>query len=233
MAAAHLLHMVYSRTRATGVEEDNALTTHHFYSAASQWPDAAPANYETAETVISAFWTAMQPVYANNFKVAEYRWYREDDLNPPWGPPARVTAKNIPGTDSSGAMLPPQVAIAVTEYTGYEERENQRTIRHWGRFYLPAPSTGILADDGSIAATWVTFIANAVDTMYAGLTASGLVPSVRITGYGAEAPEQQGWVPVKSIRVDNLFDTIRRRRYESVTLREMRDTFGSPTDEES
>ena len=225
--------MIYGRTRVGAAPEDDAMTTHHFYCPDATWPDAAPANYETAETVMTQMWNTIKPYYTSYIKLREFRWYREDDLNPPWGPPARVTAVSLPGTSAGDKNLPPQVAIAVTEYTGLQERQGGRTVRHWGRFYLPAPGATALELDGRLGNNLQPVIANAVDTAYAGMIAAHLEPAVRITGWGGEALPQSGWAPVKEIRVDNLFDTIRRRRYETVTLRETRDTFGSPTDPEN
>lgn len=210
------------------------MTTHTFYCADDTWPDAAPANYETAESVTDTFWNAVKPFYRDYVKLQEYRWYREDDLAPPWGPPARVTGRNLPGTVSAAmAQLPPQVAVAVTERTGLEERQAGRTVRHWGRFYMPAPSVNALGDDGKITPGFVNALAAAVDTWYAGMEAAHLSPAVRITGWGGTTIPQSGWAPVKEIAVDDLFDTIRRRRYETVTLRNVKDTFGSPTDPEN
>lgn len=231
MASAHLLHMIWGRTRASGAEEDLAMCTFNFYAAAASWPSTAPNRYEEAEIVLNDFWTAIRGLYKDSIKLQEYRWYREDDLEPPWGPPARVTGKNVAGGDSSASkQLPPQVALAVTEWTGLEERQAGRTVRHWGRFYLPAMSDFALAADGTVASASQTNVANAVDTMYAGMTACGLVPAVRITGWGGTTLPDSGWAPVKEIRVDNLWDTIRRRRYETVTSRLVRDTFGDPVD---
>lgn len=204
------------------------MTTHHFYSEAAQWPDVAPLNYETAETVTDAWWDTVSTFYNSNTKVQEYRWYREDDLIPPWGAPARVTSKNIPGKQAgTNPMLPPQVALCVTEYTGYQERQAGRDVRHWGRFYLPAMGEGSSTPDGAVELPTQTAIADATDTWYAGLTAAGLVPSVRITGWGGTVA-QSGWVPVQEIRVDDIWDTIRRRKWESPRNREIRDTFAGP-----
>lgn len=208
------------------------MTTHHWYSDAASWPDAAPLNYESAETVLDTWWNAIKGRMPILTKLAEYRWYREDDLEPPWGPPARVTGRSIAGTDSTYA-LPPQCAVAVTERTGLEEREEGRTVRHWGRFYLPALGINSITQDGTLSSAAVTDIANATDVMYAGMTACGLRPAVRITGWGGSSLPDSGWAPVKEIAVDNLVDTIRRRRYETVTLREVRDTFGVPGDPEN
>lgn len=202
------------------------MTTHHFYCPSASWPGTAPERYEEAETVILQMWTSIKGNYKPTTKLRELRWYREDDLEPPWGPPARVTGLSLPGTDVSGnQQLPPQVALAVTEYTGLEERQENRTVRHWGRFYLPAPSAATLAAEGRVDTGFVNAVAAAVDVAYAGLTACALQPAVRITGWGGTTLPQSGWAPVKEVRVDDLWDTIRRRRYETVTERVTKDTF--------
>jgi hypothetical protein len=231
MAAAHLLHVVWGRTRTAGAEEDDAMCTFHFYSDAAVWPDAAPLNYETAETVLDQWWNSLKSSYLPYVTLKEYRWYREDDLEPPWGPPARVTGKNLPGTvNIAQPQLPPQVALSVTEWTDLEERQAGRTVRHWGRFYLPAPSTAESDADGTVVAAFQDKVLAATDTMYAGMTAAGLRPAVPITGWGGTSIPDSGWAAVKEVRVDDLWDTIRRRKYETVTRRVKADTFGSPTD---
>lgn len=207
--SAHRLHLIWSRTRSGGGPEDPAICVFDFESTVSPWPDAAPLNYETAEAAIDSWWTALKVYYTARTTLDQMRWYREDDNTPPWGEPARVTERNAAGT-ATGNIVPPQVALSVTEKTA--ER------RHWGRFYMPAPSVSMLDPDGSWAPANVNLWLTRCFELYQAWALSGLRPVVR--GSGPTSTMR----PVETLQIDSIPDVIRRRRYETVLLRAVSST---------
>lgn len=207
------LHVVWSRP--TTLTDDVVITTFDFGVVGSTWPEAAPRNYETCETALDAWWNALRVYYSNEHVLGEFRWYREDDDTPPWGPPARVTTRNVPGT-SGANCLPPQVAVTCTERTSNQSR------KHWGRFYMPAPAVNglpgdVLQPDGRISSGFMTLLADRTKTMYDALSASGLQPIVRCKIDGLPVSAE-----IQEIAVDDIFDVMRSRRYSHVGSRQVR-----------
>jgi hypothetical protein len=230
------IHMkcVYSRSRTAGTE-DVAVTTHDLYWAGTG--DGTDALCDQIADKYSTFWTALNSssptpsVIANNVTLVEYRFYRGYNGDGTPGAVDYVKTVSSPGTSTS-SMLPPQIATTITELT--DER------RHWGRFYLPGLSLEALADDGSMSNAAITKIINAAETMYEAWGAITDVTPIVWTrtshpiSYNAMAPPR--WRPtwlfpsgtsysapaalaVQSIRIDEILDTQRRRRWESAQLR--------------
>jgi hypothetical protein len=217
------LQVVYQRTRVTGAAQDVAVTTHDFVIDDASWPAAAPHNYETLESDWATFYNALvgaaPSVIGANTKPIEYRWYREDDGELPWGDPARVTT--LTGFTGAGNQCPPQVACTVTEIVS--------SRRHWGRFYLPGISAARLSADGSLTNATVTLIANAAETLYEAWSTRGVRPVVlgkTPVGSGSilgeEISDALFAYEVTEIRVDDILDVQRSRRYEQPNLRETR-----------
>jgi hypothetical protein len=198
------LHMQaqYLRSRITGVE-DVAVTTHDFYA-----PDAGDFTTAWMDTIGSQFETFWS---TGGFSVAcrlhQIRFYDDYNGDGTPGEADYVKAYTTPG-GSSGAMLPPQVACSVTELLGPDSR------KHWGRFYVPGMSINALDNDGTFNATFVNQCAGAANVLYDAWTTADYTPIVWVAGTPGFNP-----VPVKQVRVDNIPDIIRRRRYQSVSLR--------------
>lgn len=207
------MQAVYNRTRLTGVE-DVAVTTHDFYAPdagdfTDAWMDAIAAQYGTFwQGLLTGSWLS------SRCTLKELRFY--DDYNGD-GTPGTVD-RVVPMTQTAGSlqMVPPQIACSITELLGPGSR------RHWGRFYLPGMSQNALDADGAWAPTFVTAVANGADTLYDAWTTVDYYPGVWV-GSGTLFPTPPGdCAPVREIRVDNIPDVIRRRRYEAVTQRETR-----------
>jgi hypothetical protein len=224
--------VLYSRTRGTGVTEDVAVTTHDFRVADNDpWPGESGSHYSHIVAAFQSYWNGLVGdgfMAASVCKPVEMRLYREDDDTPPWGSPAYVGVIT-PTTTPSNPALPPQVACSITEFTDVQYMEGKRQQRHWGRYYLPGLSISALASDGSLASGVQDSIANRTQTLYEAWHAARLQPIVRATNI---APNNvPAFLSVKEIRVDNVLDIIRSRRYGSVTRRVTRDVpdpFDSP-----
>jgi hypothetical protein len=114
-------------------------------------------------------------------------------------------------------MLPPQVSCVVTEFTDLQETVSGRQQRHWGRFYLPTVSTTVLQADGTLTAgAQDTILQQSLD-LYNEFSEGGLIPIVRTTNVGPN--NLPVLAPVLELRVDDVLDIQRRRRYESVGRR--------------
>jgi hypothetical protein len=204
---AHHLQVQWQRPGVS--EEDVMVCTFDFAQGVEVFPTSPPNDFVTAEQHLDQWWIDMRALYPDTIVLSGYRWYREDDETPPWGPPHRVTVKNIPGT-STGPSLPPQVAVTVTERTGPPKK-------HWGRFYLPSPSTDALLQDGRISQPFRDTVAEATRDMYDALSNIGLSGVVRQTFQGLPVRTE-----ISEVAVDDIFDVIRRRRYEVVLERSVR-----------
>jgi hypothetical protein len=203
------VHVVWTRTSETaGMTEDVALCTHDFMNMTGGEPDDTwtAGDFTTLEGFLTTFYGTLAAFWDDSADITQYRWYRIGPrVNPP-NPPVKVQTVAINGAGSA-AMLPPQVAISVTERTAVR--------RCWGRFYLPSISSATLETTGRIKATSCTSIANAVDTCYKAAQAAGFQPVV----YSKARAKA---FSVESLQVDDLYDVQRRRRFDRPAIRELR-----------
>lgn len=127
------------------------------------------------------------------------------------GPPV----KEWPLSTAAGAGSPqaPQVACSVTL---------ESPIRsHWGRFYLPWVATSTVSSAGRMTSAAVDTIATAVDTLCDALASSEfylVIPSSQDQKRPVRALQQ-----VTAIRVDDVFDVVRRRRSKYANYRKIID----------
>lgn len=222
----------FSRQPAGGVTEDVAVMTFHFLKTSAPtlpWSDTDPA---TIEDDLTTFWGYYSTHCDTTMVSDQYRWYRDGpayyELIPeedpyhyqPKGdnPAFRVTEVDVPGTQTV-SMLPPQVAVAVTEKTSRRAS--------WGRFYLPNPTVSDSTTDGRIDPTFLSSLVAALGTMYGTLKAAG-TPVVVFSIQKPERPKKGGGMlgpqPARALEItelviDNTFDIIRRRRWDNPTQR--------------
>jgi hypothetical protein len=229
---------IYVRTRAAGLE-DVAVTTHDIWCEGG---DSTDAQCDTLAASFVTFWTVLAgnsgtlSLVSSGVKLSELRFYRGYDGDGSPGSVDYVKTYNQSGLLPAVAC-PPQVACTVTELTDAR--------RHWGRFYIPSISTTALNADGTLKSTQVASVANAAEALYESWGAlAGHTPIVwgrkrasisyntigggrwRPTwlspaGSTAEVGEPLA-IAVQSIRVDEILDIQRRRRWESTQLRETR-----------
>lgn len=214
----------YTRTPATGVVQDAAMTTHHFLNITGGDPDASwiTADYTAVESAFDTFWGAIKALYGAETKLSEYSWRADGPAFKPFGaslsPTLRLTARSVVGTGSNASFLPPQVAVSVTEvtaahYTAYGVGVPGKTpgtgrtqLRNrWGRFYLPNVNVGNVTS-GRLSTAAQTTIADAAEAMYQTCVSAGLVPVVY-------SPTNGNAYSVDAIHVDDIFDVIRSRRF--------------------
>lgn len=152
--------------------------------------------FHAAETALH---TPLAPLMSSGVALAETRYYNVPATAVPFGDPAFVrTRSSYFFAGSLAATLPPQCAISITFETDVRRR--------WGRMYLGGLVSACM-DNGRVANSVLTTIGNAIDTW--GTTLRG-------SGQGLVVWSRQLWTPldVQSFRVDDVFDVIRRRRFD-------------------
>jgi hypothetical protein len=224
---------VYTRQPTGGPPQDVAETTHHFINLTAGNPDSTwtTADYAQVETAFTTMFTAFQGLWTPMTKALEVRWYKDGPAFKPHGsisaPIERVTPINVAGTFTSQGAMPPQLAISVTEVTQahynvppHEGRPGQ--LRHrWGRFYLPGWDRSVAgqantASEGRLTPANQTTIANAVQIFYNSCRGgNNLVPVMYSPTTGSS------W-SVDEIHVDDIWDVIRRRRFDTPLSRAVR-----------
>lgn len=182
---------------------DNLAVTTHDWRLNSASP--ATADWQHIESRFQAFGTGLSDTTNSGSKITGIRWYEmADNGDGPGDESFRYTMTNYVAGNGTG-MLPPQVSCAVSEVT------NRR--RSWGRFYVPWIAN-TAAPGGRLSNAACGIIAGAAATLLA--TASNWEPIV----YSKKAPYA---LPVLQVRVDNVPDIIRTRRWRAATYRATED----------
>jgi hypothetical protein len=228
------LQIAWTRTPTVGVVQDRDLCTFHFLKLSGGSPSATwvDGDFTTVENGFDTLWNALGPYYPPETKLAEYLWRADGPAFKPFGaalsPTVRVVPRAIAGAGAVGNVLPPQVATSVTEVTeasflvhgvgvpgdavgtGRTQRRNR-----WGRFYLPATSTGWLSD-GRIQPTHCSELSALVKTWYNACVAAHIIPVMYSPTTG------NAW-SVIAVHVDDIVDVVRSRRYVTPTTRASND----------
>ena len=219
---------LFSRQPSGGAPQDDAVCTFDFVNLTGGVPDATwtTADYAQVETAWNTFWSNMVSSYSASLKCKELRWYANGPAFKPHGttsaPLLRLTPVNVPGT-ASGGMLPPQIALTVTEvtaahYTVPPEHGHPGQLRHrWGRWYMPSPAinaaAGTGSQDGRPASALASSLSSNAKTFYnACRGGNNLIPVVY-------SPTTGNAYSVDSLHVDDIWDVIRRRRFDTPTTR--------------
>lgn len=220
----------WGRDGGAAAGSDDAVTTHHFLYAPAGTPSStwAEAQFLAVENALGAFWTSVKVYYTSRTVYKQVRWYKAGPQIGLAGAPVRVVDPNVSGSGAATLFqMPPQVAMSVTEKTA--------DPKSWGRFYMPAPESTTSETYGRISAGLQTTLANAADTLYEACVSSSVMPVVfstakasRTSAGGTTLPASAARaLPVHQLQVDDLFDVIRSRRWNTPLLRLQRDVAGS------
>lgn len=217
---------------STLIDEDVRVCTFHCIKTVGGSPVASwdPADFVAMDNAFSAWWTSAKVLCTPDISWTRLKAYRAGpNVLPPQTPTYDIVKTAQAGSGAGG--LPPQVALSVTEKAGAK--------KNWGRFYFPALAqatggTSICGADGRPVNEVTTILADATDALYEAARIA-LTPFViyhpalaanRPTGNPPTAsslPERPAEaVTVESIQIDNVFDVIRNRRWETATLRTQR-----------
>lgn len=163
------------------------------------------------ETAFDAFWESLRGLYVDDTILVGYTWFEGPDRSGPgisWGDAFRTTSRSLPGTGFVNfRQLPPQVALVVTWPMPINVK------RHRGRIYLPAPSADTLTAEGRFANAGT--VADAAKVFIEACLGDDWLPVVHLVN--ALPLSGETYLPITSVRVNNVFDTQRRRGYEQST----------------
>lgn len=196
-------------------------STRDYIDVGTYWVHTDAGNYgatwdsgdrAAVTALLKAFWATMKLSYGNTTTLDSIRHYDVEIGVPPPHPVKQVDSVAVAGTLGGSFALPPQVASTVTLRTP--------SRRHWGRFYMPAPSYTMLdgtnnSKAGRFSQTFVDGLANAVGAMFESAIADGTVAPAVYT------PSAAGFLAVLAVEVDDVPDVQRRRRFATTGYRKI------------
>lgn len=208
-------------TRTSGVDEDVAVIDLGFYHAAgytrSEFALLGPIDEDLPGVGalssgdktnmlddLEAFIDDIRGTSAGNLTWDRIKVYRTDNARPTPNSPDFERDINLDGGGTN--CLPPQAAISVSLATG--------SRRHWGRFYVPSIDRGAATSLGLIGSATCDALAAAYATLCVNLGAIEVYPVVYNKSF-----ENASANSVYKVQVDNIFDVIRRRRYDAASYR--------------
>ena len=219
-------HAICTRDTPTGTSEDTAQIKLDLLNITGGEIDTSwtSADLTAINTKLEAYLSGLTGVMANNHTWTQLRYYimrfnPTPDLTRPFadtGPPVRVTTISYDGAGTT--PVPYQVAMSHTLKTAWP--------RHWGRFYMPAPSGGAGFYDafGRFASTSIQARASALEQLIDDLADSDFLTVVPVGMIQPGGPAS-GSIPfhallgVTDVQVDDVPDVIRRRRPKQPKVR--------------
>lgn len=200
------MQIVFTRTAPGTYAEDVAVMHFDFLNMTAGAPDDTwtAGDYTAIEGHLTTWWNTLKTAVGTYTTLKELRWYRLGAGVTPPNPPTKVTPIGTAGSNGSPENAP-QLACSISLHTGPR--------RNWGRTYLPGLTTfNVAATGGLVKTTQVDIIANATHTL---LTAAAAADFYMVV-YSKTRQELLG---VEQIAVDNIWDIIRRRRWEHPTYK--------------
>jgi len=199
-----LIQIRWKRDRPAGQPaEDVMVNVMHCQVSDGGW---STDDRDVVDDALSAWFGAIAALFSTQVGPTETRLYNMPATAGPVGDPAFVIEEpGFVGTGSMDATLPPQAAISHTLVTAIRRR--------WGRIYLGGLVSTALTN-GRVNATALSTLGDAFGTF--GTT-------LRSNGQGLVVWHRATWTPedVTGYRIDDIWDVIRRRRYDSALNREV------------
>lgn len=179
----------------------NSAVTTHDWEWISEDPIASDS-YEVIEAKFDTFFGVIDQYLAGGTGIVGYRWSEWKDDWSGQHESFRYANRELEA-DNPGGLLPPQIACSITEETEIRKR--------WGRFYLPFMQYNVVTNG-----RWNSGVMPGI-----GAAAVDLLESVEgewrhVTVSKTLEPHV---LPTTFVRVDDVPDTIRSRRWRSATDR--------------
>lgn len=216
------------------LDEDVRVCTFHVAKLSGGLPDSnwLQADFDAVSAELQQWWAVLKDWYSDSLVLSGIKFYKAGPNVVPPQPPVFDQALNVAGLAAN--QTPPQLALSVTEMAGQK--------KNWGRFYLPAP--GVTNSGNTVPTTntfgrpsteFMTAVIDATDAMYQDAAAVSKVFGVYRPHLEANRPTGNPPAPstlperpanfqtVDKLQIDDVWDIIRSRRYEQVTLRLQRD----------
>lgn len=204
------MQVQFKRT-VSGFTEDMAVVTGHFQSATGQLLNQTQMNAVAAR--FQTWWQVWVPLVSSLNILDQFRFY-DQQVWPTKSPLLQVNdVSDFPGT-ATGQELPPQIAVSCTLETA--------TRRRWGRFYMLAPNTGSITDNAArLNTTVLNTLAQALRDYVQGCKTDGAIPVVWSPRGGSGPPPFAAGAtePVTGVRMDDILDVVRRRRWQDAPTR--------------
>jgi len=213
--AASVVSIVFSRTAASGIVEDFAVTrlalTRVLLNDGCELLD--DSEMAAAESPLNTWWGSLKVLVSTHWTLSKYVWHAYEGLSTSPGPARRTTTVNVAATGSGTNTMPDQVATSVTFKTAYP--------RHWGRMYLPPLTVDRYTQYGRLSTASCDAIGSYYETLLESLDTvdvggTGVTPIVRSSSGG-------GLLSIDKVQVDDTPDVIRSRRVEQTTYRKVVD----------
>lgn len=166
------------------------------------------ADFAAVEARLDTWWTGIKDNYGTALTWRGGRWHRVGQGVTPPNPQVRAFVRAVPGS-TGGGIVPPQVASTISFHTALR--------RQWGRTYLGPPAQIALQSNGRFTSTYANDIADNTATLLEGCITDEFMPVVW-------SAKKQAMYGVRSIVVDDVPDTIRRRRFDVTGMRASRPT---------
>jgi len=217
--------VVVSRAAVTNPPNQDVMTYGiHFVRRTTLEGSTATGMDNTLRAAVEARWDTFYAVCKAQMQswaqLTELRWYDGWPTADPPVPPVRVQSRSVTGSAGAAAGLPPQCAINCTLET--------MSRRHWGRFALGGFAATTVVDDKGLVQVGVrTSLATALAAFLNGCLTDGAAPVVyRRPRFSYDSHhhrtgllEPPTYRPVISCRIDDVVDTVRRRRFEHTSNR--------------
>ena len=153
---------------------------------------------------INPWLTSVKVHQCPNIAWNELKVNRWDSGHPTPNLPVFTSSGTVTGTGTG--TMPPQVAISHTLRVAAR--------RHWGRFYLPGISVDTVDTYGRIDTDITDDLLSALITLYSDMADDDWYPVVLQAGGLSTGACRT----VTSFDIDNVYDVIRRRRYDRSTF---------------
>jgi hypothetical protein len=211
--------ITYTRAPTTPPNQDVLTMGMHFARRTSLEGSTATPLDNTIRAAVEAAWMTFESTYKAQrppyVTQGQFVWTDAWPVGePPHAAIRRIDATSV-GTGSGTMVLPPQCAINCTLVTAHR--------RHWGRFALGGmiASASTLDGNGTCAGIRPTLY-NALKTFLDACATAGASPVVLrrptwVDKQHSAVKDPGSFYPVTDIRVDDIYDIIRRRRWEHTT----------------
>lgn len=219
----------YTRATPAGTQEDMAQWGLNIaqVSAGLLNTDWQAADYTTVDGNVEALWTILRTVTSNTHTLVDYQYHlrsysselkiglsvpqtvtepdgsvREIQRFAPSGPPLHTVVKNQGGS-VSGTPHPYSSAMSVTLKSAVR--------RHWGRVYLPGLASALTPGAfGRFDVVQMQTVADAFHDFFAAIDTAGF--AIVVPSSQANRKYAAGLLSVTQVQVDDIPDTVRRRR---------------------
>lgn len=194
------------------------LRHHHSIGNTFSWPDAVQYAADKIADKLASHWTALAPYHSPKFGIKQVKTSQLDDRGHAVVEGVHTPGATLYGTGTHQAVLPPEVAVAVSLYGYVPGNFVADKGRKRGRFYLPYISPDVLDTNGTVSTAampdWLVGwqgLLNDIQGMHTD-DATGSDPDYWDLVVVSTMPPAGASTKVQRVGMDTLFDSQRRRQ---------------------